>query len=90
MTKFSIRYKELFPWCAPDATDPGSARCTVCNKSFKIDSMGKVAFASHEKGKLHVQKALARDTTPPVSKFIDNFQKAGKQDIRTIKNKYSP
>lgn len=78
MTKFSLRYKDHFPWCAPDPKDAGSARCTVCNKSFKIDTMGKKAFTSHEKGKYHVQMSKAQSSTLAVPKFFENFQKAGK------------
>ncbi|XP_062706043.1 uncharacterized protein LOC134287664 [Aedes albopictus] len=68
-TTFSAKYKELFPWCAADNQDKKSAKCVWCNKSFKIDTMGKVAFSSHEKGKRHQQEANIRRTVVPVSSF---------------------
>lgn len=68
-TTFSSKYKELFPWCAADAQDKKSAKCEWCKKSFKIDTMGKMAFSSHEKGKKHQQEANVRRTVLPMSSF---------------------
>lgn len=47
------KYKQMFPWSSEDGTDTGSALCTLCKSSFRIDTMGKSAFESHEKGKKH-------------------------------------
>lgn len=66
---FSSKYKELFPWCAADPVDIKSARCIWCKKSFKIDTMGKMAFTSHEKGKKHELEAKTRRTTLTLSAF---------------------
>ncbi|XP_062554102.1 uncharacterized protein LOC134219395 [Armigeres subalbatus] len=61
-TNYAPRYEEEFPWSAPDPKDCGSARCKWCNKTFKIDSMGRVAFVSHEKGKLHQSQVKLQGT----------------------------
>lgn len=68
-TTFSSKYKELFPWCAADTRDNKSAKCLWCNKSFKIDTMGKVAFSSHEKSKKHQLEANTRRTNVRMSSF---------------------
>lgn len=59
----------MFPWCDADARDKKSASCVWCDKSFRIETMGKMAFSSHEKGKKHQQELKTRRTNVSLNAF---------------------
>lgn len=75
---YAPRYEEEFPWCAPDPKDGGSARCKWCNKSFRIDTMGRMAFVSHEKAKLHKSQIDLQRTTMKLNFYNKSAQPDGK------------
>jgi len=60
-TKFSDKWlckvdanKDLVSdWCEKVVTDPFSARCRICFKTFSVASMGFVQIDSHAKGAKH-------------------------------------
>lgn len=68
-TTYSGRYEDKYPWAAADSTDPGSARCHWCNRSFKINSMGRGAFESHQKSKGHQREISIRRTNLQIENF---------------------
>ena len=72
---FSRKYEEAFAWCAADPKNAKSGKCVWCNKSFKIDTMGKIALSSHEKSKKHQSFAAAKRTNLPVVKLTSSEEK---------------
>ncbi|XP_055542973.1 uncharacterized protein LOC129728548 [Wyeomyia smithii] len=82
VTKYSVRYVLLFPWCGPDPKDTRSARCMSCNKSFKIDTMGKAAFISHEKSKGHQMIIKMQSSNTLMTHYVDS-KEAPKTDDST-------
>lgn len=67
---YSSRYESDFPWCAPDPKDTKSARCKTCNKCFRIDTMGKAAFTSHENGKAHKLRSSEKGSMTPLNQLL--------------------
>ncbi|XP_055551549.1 uncharacterized protein LOC129733946 [Wyeomyia smithii] len=82
VTKYSVRYVLLFPWCGPDPKDTRSARCMSCNKSYKIDTMGKAAFISNEKSKGHQIIIKMQSSNTLMTHYVDS-KEAPKTDDST-------
>ena len=48
-TKYQVSWQTEFPWLSRVASDPYSAHCAVCLKSFKIKNQGIGQIKSHAK-----------------------------------------
>ncbi|XP_063230592.1 uncharacterized protein LOC134535429 [Bacillus rossius redtenbacheri] len=69
-TRYSCRYEVEFPWATEDPKDKGSAKCKICAKSFKFDTMGRGAFLSHAKSKFHQNAKSCQDRNMYVTAFF--------------------
>lgn len=79
-TSWQPKYKQMYPWAAPNPKDVGSAICTWCSdKSFKIDTMGNSAFESHQAGKKHQSYKNVKQTSSTLKSFftVKTSQTAG-------------
>ena len=54
-TKYSFKWEEKFRWVTK-SEEPDSAKCTLCNKSFRIDGSGVSQIKSHQRSKTHQEK----------------------------------
>ena len=44
---YQASWEETYEWLAPVKTDPKSAHCKICVKSFRIDNSGKNGKNGH-------------------------------------------
>lgn len=66
----ALKYEAEFPWVEADPSCRTNARCKLCQRSFKIDSMGRTALISHANGKKHMQAEKIRQQTLLISKLL--------------------
>lgn len=52
-TTFSSEWQESYRWLRK-CSDKFSAKCAICNLTFRIDNAGLCQVKSHEKSKKHV------------------------------------
>lgn len=59
-----LEKEEYKYWLLKDSTNIGNARCSVCRRTFPIESMGEHALLSHGAGAKHKQllKMRTRDS----------------------------
>lgn len=67
---YSAVHKNEFPWSKKDERCTKSAYCIWCEKSFRIDSMGRSAFVSHADGKKHKQLGQSKNNNQTISSFF--------------------
>ena len=54
-TKYLFKWEEKFRWVTK-SEEPDSAKCTLYNKSFRIDGSGVSQIKSHQRSKTHQEK----------------------------------
>ncbi|XP_063216687.1 uncharacterized protein LOC134527710 isoform X1 [Bacillus rossius redtenbacheri] len=66
---FQSDWKNEFPWAEEVKGDRHSAKCSLCNTTFSILSMGRTAVVSHSKGAKHVSKCKSIQKSAPINSW---------------------
>ncbi|XP_043468991.1 uncharacterized protein LOC122503272 [Leptopilina heterotoma] len=83
-TVFQATWKVEFPWVEQDKR-PFYALCTMCNKSFTFESMGRSALTSHTKSKKHKDLMdIARKTVPISNSVVTKPSEPSSQTSSSI------
>lgn len=53
-TKYSSEWAKSYPWVAKCETDVSSAKCSICNCTFRIDNGGLSHCTRHSKSSKHI------------------------------------
>ncbi|KAH7951197.1 hypothetical protein HPB52_006254 [Rhipicephalus sanguineus] len=65
-----LEHSEYRHWVRPETSDPYRAKCTVCQKSVDIATMGESALKSHQKSAKHRSKVAAGEGCSSVRSFL--------------------
>ena len=60
---FRNEYKSDFPWVESVLNDPKIVKCQLCNGTFSLSNMGRLALISQSKSKKHQESIKIRIST---------------------------
>lgn len=85
--------KEINPeWCSwlkEVKSDPFSAHCSICRRSFQLSNMGRTAITSHEEGYKHQRNANSANGTLPLEKAFQTDKSTKENTINENKRSIS-
>lgn len=65
-----LEHGEYRHWVRPETSDPYRAKCTICQKSVDIATMGESALKSHQISAKHQSKVAAGEGCSSVTSFL--------------------